>query len=140
MIIIEGTDAVGKTSTIKELKKSNIICYDRSKDVISKYMLEDYSMDFRARKYHDYLKKTDCMVIFLINNDNEELMRRVYSRSEISEFDLDTCKYNKLYQDTYNYMKENNMLEDKLFMVDVTNLNIEEQVNEVKNLIIEKYK
>ena len=33
MIIIEGTDAVGKTSTINELKKENIICSDRSKDL-----------------------------------------------------------------------------------------------------------
>lgn len=39
MIILEGTDAVGKTSTIHELKKENIICLDRSKDMISKYML-----------------------------------------------------------------------------------------------------
>ena len=35
MIILEGTDAVGKTSTINELKKDNIICLDRSKDIIS---------------------------------------------------------------------------------------------------------
>lgn len=135
MIILEGTDAVGKTSTIEELKKYNIICEDRSKDIISKYMLFDYTLEFRANKYHEYLKNTDCIIIFLINNDKEELLRRVYSREKISEFDLDTNKYNELYKETYNYMKKNNMLENKLFLVDVTNLTLEEQVNKVKDVI-----
>ena len=70
MIILEGTDAVGKTSTIHELKKENIICLDRSKDVISKYMLFDYSLEYRASKYYQYLKENDCIIIFLVNNTN----------------------------------------------------------------------
>ena len=135
MIIIEGTDAVGKTSTINELKKFNIICEDRSKDVISKYMLFDYNMEFRANMYHEYLKNNDSLVIFLVNNDGEELLRRVNSREIIGDYDLDAPKYNKLYLDTYLYMKEHNMLENKLFLVDVTNLTIEEQVNKVKEVI-----
>lgn len=136
MIILEGTDAVGKTSTIEELKKYNIICADRSKDVISKYMLFDYSMEFRANKYHEYIKNNDCKILFLINNDKEELLRRVYSRETISDFDLDTNKYNELYKETYNYMKEHNMLENKIFLVDVTGLTLDEQVNKVKEVIL----
>lgn len=136
MIILEGTDAVGKTSTINELKKNNIICQDRSRDMISKYMLFDYDLEYRVQKYHEYLKNTDCMIIFLVNHDKEELMRRVYSRDEIDEFDLQAYEYNKLYQETYDYMKENNLLEDKLFLVDVTGLTLEEQVEKVKEKIL----
>lgn len=135
MIILEGTDAVGKTSTIENLKKYNIVCEDRSKEIISKYMLLKYTTEFRASKYYEYLKNTDCKIIFLINNDKDELLRRVYSREKISDFDLDTNKYNELYKETYNYMKENNMLENKLFLVDVTNLTLEEQTNKVKDVI-----
>ena len=136
MIILEGTDAVGKTSTINELKKFNIICEDRSKDVISKYMLFDYSTEYRAKIYHEYLENNDCLIIFLINNDEDELLRRVLSREIIGEYDLEAFEYNKLYQDTFDYMKKHDMLENKLFLVDVTNLTLEEQVNKVKEVIL----
>lgn len=136
MIILEGTDAVGKTSTIEGLKKYDITCLDRSKDIISKYMLFDYTLEFRAKKYYEYLKNTECKIIFLINNDKDELLRRVYSRETISDFDLDTNKYNELYKETYEYMRKNNMLENKLFLVDVTNLSMEEQINKVRDVIL----
>lgn len=136
MIILEGTDAVGKTSTINELKKDNIICLDRSKDIISNYMLFDYSTPYRAHKYYEYLKITDCIIIFLVNNDKEELRRRVFQRKTINEFDLQAYEYNNLYLETYNYMKKHNMLLNKLFLVDVTNLTLSEQVKKVKEVIL----
>lgn len=136
MIILEGTDAVGKTSTINELKKDNIICEDRSRDMISKYMLFEYDLEYRAQKYHEYLKNNDCIIIFLVNSNKEELMRRVYSRDKIGKFDLQAYEYNKLYQETYDYMKQNNLLENKLFLVDVTDLTLEQQVKKVKRKIL----
>ena len=136
MIIIEGSDAVGKTSTVERLKEESIVCLDRSKDMFSKYMLFEYSLEYRAKKYNEYLKNNDVKVIFLVNNDKEELERRVKSRKIIDEFDLKAYEYNKLYKETFDYMKENNMLEDKLFLVDVTNLNLDEQVKKVHDLIV----
>ena len=137
-IIIEGTDGVGKSTTIKRLAKNNIICQDRSRNVISKYMLFDISMENRVNKYFEYLKNNDCLIIFLINNSKSELMRRIYSREKISDFDLQAYEYNLLYKETYEYMKKKNMLLNKLYMIDVTNLNIEEQTNKVKKLIKER--
>ena len=55
MIILEGCDGVGKTSTIELLKKSGICCSDRSKDVFSRYMVKEVSMKERARIYFEYL-------------------------------------------------------------------------------------
>lgn len=136
MIILEGTDAVGKTSTIHELKKENIICLDRSKDMISKYMLFDYSLEYRASKYYQYLKENDCIIIFLVNNDKDELERRVRTRNEIGKYDLEAYQYNQLYIETYEYMKKHDMLENKLFLIDVTNLTLEEQVKKVKEFIL----
>lgn len=137
-IIIEGTDGVGKSTTIEELKKYDIICQDRSRDIISKYMIFDIDMETRVNKYYEYLKNNDCLIIFLINNDKEELMKRIYSREKISEFDLHAYEYNVLYKKTYEYMKEKNMLLNKLFIVDVTRLNLDNQVKKVKKLIQER--
>ncbi len=137
-IIIEGTDGIGKSETIKRLLLQGIICKDRDSSVISSNMLFEIPMETRAKKYFQFFKTNDDIVIFLINNDKQELLRRVLSRKQISDFDLDTCEYNKLYKETYEYMKQKNMLERKLYMVDCTGLNIEEQVKAVKK-VIDKY-
>lgn len=135
-IVLEGTDGVGKSETIKRLIKEGIICQDRELSVISKNMLFEIPMEVRASKYSEYLKKTDQHIIFLINKDKIELERRINSRDTISEFDKDTFKYNKLYEDTYLYMKEHKLLHDKLHLIDCTNLNIDEQVKVIKDYIM----
>lgn len=134
-IILEGTDGVGKTATIAKLREEGIECQDRSKDIISKYMLFTVSMEERVKQYEKYFKKSDMKVIFLINNNGDELMKRIYSREVIGEFDLEAVAYNKLYLDTYEYMKKRNLLQDKLYLVDCTNLTLEEQVQKVKGVI-----
>ena len=134
-IILEGTDGVGKTATIAKLREEGIECQDRSKDIISKYMLFTVSMEERAKQYEEYLKKSEVKVIFLINNNDDELMKRIYSREVIGKFDLEAVEYNKLYLDTYEYMKKLNLLQDKLYLVDCTNLTLEEQVEKVKGVI-----
>jgi len=133
--IIEGTDGVGKTTTIIELLKSGIICQDRCMDIISTNMLFDVSMKERANKYQNYLKNIDKKIIIMVNNDKEELQRRINKRKVISKFDELAYEYNELYKDTYNYMEEHNMLENKMFLADCTRLTIEEQVMVVKKII-----
>lgn len=133
--ILEGTDGVGKSSTIKELLKDGIICDDRSRDIISKYMLFDVDMEVRAKKYEEFFKTSNAKVIFMINNNEKEIMRRIYSREKISEYDKNANAYNKLYLDTYNYMVKHNMTHNKLILVDCTNLTFEEQVNKIKETI-----
>ena len=134
-IYLEGTDAVGKTTTIENLKKDNLICFDRNKEMISKYMLDKYSTKTRSLKYQKYLKENDCIIIFLINNNYNELQKRIMARKEINSFDLEFKKYNEMYKETYAYMRKNNMLENKLFLIDVTNLSIAEQTKKVHDLI-----
>lgn len=134
-IILEGTDGVGKTATIAKLREEGIECQDRSKDVISKYMLFTVPMEERVKVYEEYLKNSNDKVIFLINNNDDELMERIYSRQVIGEFDLEAVEYNKLYLDTYNYMKERDLLHGKIYLVDCTNLTLEEQVEKVKGVI-----
>lgn len=136
--ILEGTDGVGKTTTIIELLKEGIICQDRCMDMISKNMLFDIPMDKRANKYQNYLKNSDKNIIILVNTDKKELEKRINQRKVLSEFDLLAYEYNKLYVETYNYMEKRNMLENKMFMVDCTGLTIKEQANAVKKIILNK--
>ena len=135
MIYIEGTDGVGKTATIEELKKYGIICSDRNKEIISKNMVFSVSIEERAKIYSEYLKKSDDIVIFLVNNDEEEMMRRILSRKIIDEYDLETNKFNKLYLETYKYMLNKNLLYNKMFLVDCTNLDLASQVQKVRKVL-----
>lgn len=133
--IIEGTDGVGKSATIEILIKKGIIAQDRCMKVISKNMLFNIDMEKRATIYQEYLKEIDKKVIFLVNNSRKELEDRINKRKILSEYDLEAFKYNQLYLDTYNYMKERNMTENKLFLVDCTGLTLEEQARKVELVI-----
>ena len=134
--ILEGTDAVGKTTTITALLQDGIICQDRCMDVISVNMLFEIPMDVRTRKYQEYLKRINKKIIIMINTDKKELEKRINKRKLLSEFDSLAYEYNKLYMETYEYMKLNNMLENKMFLVDCTGLTIDEQVKAVKKIIL----
>lgn len=132
MIIIEGTDAVGKTSVINNLVGYNIL--DRDKN-ISKLFDFNTSIVDRVNAMKDYFKNNNNYIIFLINNSKEELEKRINSRKKIDEFDKYAYIYNLLYLETYLYMEKNRLLNNRLFMVDCTGLTIEEETQKVKEII-----
>lgn len=132
MIILEGADAVGKTSVINNLNDFKLL--DRDKNVCR---LFDFNVSLfdRANKLKKYLKSNEVYIIFLVNNDKDELERRIQLREIIDEYDKYTYLYNLLYLETYLYMKQKNMLCNKLFMVDCTGLSLEEETVKVKEII-----
>lgn len=132
MIALEGTDAVGKTSVINNLKDYQL--FDRD-IIICKLFDFNISLIDRVNQLKEYLNNNKNYIIFLINNDKEELERRVNLRKTIDEYDKYTYLYNLLYLETYLYMEMNNLLYGKLFMVDCTNLSLEEQTNKVKEIL-----
>ena len=134
MIILEGTDAVGKTSVINKLHGFNHVIVDRDKN-ICKYIDFNISLIDRVTNIVSYLNTIDDIVIFLINNNKEELEKRIEKRGIIDEYDKFAYLYNLLYLETYIYIKQNN-LADNLYMVDCTDLNMDEQVDKVKQLIL----
>lgn len=136
-VIIEGTDGIGKTETIKILTATTSHTYqDRNRDVISANMLFDITMEDRINAYCEFIANNDVFIVFLVNNDGDELMRRIKSRGkDISEFDLDAPKYNDLYRETFNQMASRGLLHGKMAMVDVTGMTLDEQVFAVKHLI-----
>lgn len=132
MIVLEGTDAIGKTSVINNLGNYELV--DRDKNICN---LMDFriSLDERVIKLKDYLEKSKRKVIFLINNDREELERRISARTKIDEFDKYAYLYNLLYLETYIYMEKNNLLNDNLFMIDCTGLTLTEEIQKVKEKV-----
>lgn len=133
--VIEGTDGVGKTTTITGLINEGIVCSDRDKE-ICKYMLFDIDMKTRCENYEKYLNNNEIKVLFLVNNSKKELERRINQREKISEFDKQAYEYNELYKNTYIEMQKYNV-KNKLKIVDCTNLSIEEQITKVKETIME---
>ena len=132
MIILEGTDAVGKTSVINKLKIYKLV--DRDKNICS---LFDFSISLtdRVNKLKEYLDRNKNHVIFLVNNDKAELERRIQLREKVDEYDKFAYLYNLLYLETYLYMNQKNLLCNKLFMVDCTGLSLEEETIKVKEII-----
>ena len=133
-VVLEGTDAVGKTSTIEGLIAQGIVCLDRDL-TICKYMLFDVDMTTRCEAYEEYFKESKNTVIFLVNHSKEELKRRVFSRERISEFDKQTYEYNVLYTQTFSEM-QNYQTNGKLKLVDCTNLSLLEQIERVKQVVL----
>ena len=132
MIILEGTDAVGKTSVIKALKDYQL--HDRDKNICRLFDF-DISLLDRANRLREYLALKDYYVIFLINNDKEELERRIMLRKTKDEYDKFAYLYNLLYLETYLYMEQKNMLDNKIFMLDCTGLTLTEEINKVKEKV-----
>lgn len=132
MIVLEGTDAVGKTSVINNLKDYQL--FDRDKKICKLFDFNISLLD-RVTKLKEYLNNSKDYIIFLINNDKEELERRVNLRKTTDEYDKYAYLYNLLYLETYLYLEQNDLLSGKLFMVDCTGLSIEEQTNKVKKVL-----
>ena len=134
MIILEGTDAVGKSSVINNLNDYELL--DRDKNICKLFDFNVSLLD-RVNKLNEYLNNNKNYVIFLVNNDKEELERRVDLRDTIDEYDRYTYLYNLLYLETYLYMEKNDLLRNRIFMVDCTGLTLEEQTNRVKEIVDE---
>ncbi len=134
MIILEGTDAVGKSSVINNLNDYKLL--DRDKKICKLFDFNVSLLD-RVNKLNEYLNNNKNYIIILVNNDKEELERRVDLRDTIDEYDRYTYLYNLLYLETYLYMEKNDLLRNRIFMVDCTGLTLEEQTNRVKEIVDE---
>jgi len=134
MIILEGTDAVGKSSVINNLNDYKLL--DRDKKICKLFDFNVSLID-RVNKLNEYLNNNKNYIIILVNNDKEELERRVDLRDTIDEYDRYTYLYNLLYLETYIYMEKNDLLRNRIFLVDCTGLTLEEQTNRVKEIVDE---
>lgn len=159
-VVIEGTDGVGKSTVIKALEqyygnhaiteykqtdkkpvKLEFEFLDRETTTISASMLFTVRMKDRIERIKKYMDANpDTFILFLVNEDAEELMRRIKTRDKpISDFDNDAPAYNLLYMATYREMKRHNMVNHQIAMLDVTDDDIttekESTISAVKNML-----
>ncbi len=132
MIVIEGTDGVGKTTTINALNMQNI--QDRDK-YISELIDTNITLADRSNKIYEYLKDKDEIVIFMVNNNKQELEERINKRGIVDEYDKLAYLYNLIYLETYEYMEKNRLLNNKVYLADVTSLCFKEQIKVIYDII-----
>ena len=132
-IYLEGTDGVGKTTIIVNLINKGYFLYDRNK-IISDYMLFNIDDITRNNVYYNYLANNNINIVFLVNNDKEELNRRIKSKEKISIFDKYSYEYNMLYTKCFNQLSYSYKL-NNLQMIDLTGLSIDEQTKKIIELI-----
>lgn len=159
-VVIEGTDGVGKSTVIKALKqyfdnhaiteykqtdkkpvKLEFEFLDRETTTISASMLFTVRMKDRIERIKKYLdNNSDTFVIFLVNEDAKELLRRIETRDKpVSDFDREAPAYNLMYMATYYEMRRHNMVNHQIAMLDVTDDDIttekESTISAVKNML-----
>jgi thymidylate kinase len=149
-VIIEGTDGVGKSTVIKALEqyfgnhaiteykqtdkkpvKLEFEFLDRETTTISASMLFTVRMMDRVERIKKYMDANpDTFILFLVNEDAEELMRRIKTRDKpISDFDNDAPAYNLMYMATYREMERQKYVNHQIGMLDVTGDGIKEETN-----------
>lgn len=162
--IIEGTDGVGKSTVIEALKKKycdgkTITEYpqtdtnpvklsfnflDRETTTISASMLFTVRMKDRVERIKKYLNDNpDTFIIFLVNEDAEELLRRIETRDKpISEFDRLAPSYNLMYMATFREMQIMGCVNYQIAMLDITGedkeTEAESTINAVKSMLVNR--
>ena len=149
-VVIEGTDGVGKSTVIKSLEqyfgnhaitehkqtdenpvKLEFEFLDRETTTISASMLFTVRMKDRVERIKQYLDNNrDTFVLFLVNEDAKELLRRIETRDKpVSDFDRDAPAYNLMYTATYREMERQKYVNHQIGLLDVTGDGIEEETN-----------
>lgn len=149
-VVIEGTDGVGKSTVIKALEqyfgnhtiterkqtdenpvKLEFEFLDRETTTISASMLFTVRMKDRVERIKKYMDANPgTFILFLVNEDAEELMRRIKTRDKpISDFDNDAPAYNLMYTATYREMERQKYVNHQIGLLDVTGDGIKEETD-----------
>lgn len=134
--VIEGSDGVGKSTLVSNLAQLGIICQDRAVNEITKKMKPEVDENERLYALQKYLNE-DCTrkVIFIYMSDERELIKRIYSREIVSEYDKKTIAFQRLYVNTYEKLRDKH---SNLFLLDCLNKNRDDMVKEVMGIIYKK--
>lgn len=132
-LVIEGTDGVGKTTVAKALAMRGWLCEDRCVSVITKNMKPEISEDVRLNAVSSYLENNRMKkILFLHLSDENELLRRIYSRGEVTEYDRQAVIFQRLYIETYMKLKDYT----NLYLVDCSNKSISQMIEEIEKFIL----
>lgn len=116
--VIEGADGVGKSTVVRNLANNGYLTQDRAVKEITQKMREEIPNQIRINEVEKYLQSNpNRKVIFLYISDEEVLRERIYSREVITEYDKKALISQRLYVDTFAYLKRYK----NLFLVDCLN-------------------
>lgn len=138
-VVIEGPKGIGKQGVINAFIEKGILCQDRDIKCISNDNIFSLPLEKRCNEYYKRINKDpNEYFLFLTSNNINELNKRIINRKKI-ETSVDSFKfsskyYNKAYKESYEYMKTNHLLNNKLFLVDCDNLSESEQIDACLNI------
>lgn len=134
-VIIEGADGVGKSTIVNELAEQGYLTQDRAIKEITQKMREEVTKKERVESIRKYLEidKTK-KVIFLYLSDEKELKNRINSRKIISEYDKKALILQRLYLETYYFLKSKTDL-NNLILINCLGKTPKDIAKEVEELI-----
>lgn len=101
LIIVEGTDLIGKSTVVKELIKLGYNCLDRDQHDFSDYiLLNKHPMISAEQIKNAYINEHNYVIVALYTSDNNILGERFSERlrsDSISPYDEQCGEYNLLY-------------------------------------------
>lgn len=109
LIVVEGTDLIGKTTVVRQLVSAGYICLDRDQYDFSNHVtLTDTPAICAERIRNAYTGRNNYVVVVMYTDNDELLNTRVKERinnNEISEYDLECKEYNTIYKDILQYLQ-----------------------------------
>lgn len=132
LIIIEGTDLIGKSTIVKELIQYGYICLDRDQYDFSNYVtLYENPHTSAERIRQAYTGRQNYKIIVLYTSDNSLISDRLSIRiknSEISEYDMEAEKYNTVYMSILDHLSHSGI---DMIGIDVYGKSVRDIVNNI---------
>lgn len=107
LIIVEGTDLIGKSTVVEMLIKSGYVCLDRDQYGFSNHVTLFEKPETMVNKVrYNYAGRDNYRIIIMYTSDNsildERLISRITEHALLSEYDFKAADYNCIYHQMLN--------------------------------------
>ena len=145
VVVLEGTDLIGKSTVVKEMVSRGYLCLDRDQESFSSCVTLDNSpadiadkivLNYDIDEKHEQKK----FVVVLTIEDEEILLKRLYERyktGKISEYDMQCVQYNEIYQDVISNLRHRRDYFTEI-MVDSNRMSRTDTPDEICDAIIKR--
>lgn len=124
-VVIEGPKGVGKSTIIRFLVRKGVNCRDRDQEIFSNDFIVGLDVDTRASYWKERINRNPKEYFLLLTCSKEGLTERLSRRQEEgSGYSHDHEVYRNAYEETYNYLRKEHELNQKLYKINNSKLSI----------------
>lgn len=139
VIVMEGTDLIGKTTIVEQLVRQGYICMDRDQYDFSNYIQLGVSAEESAENIVKKYKKYNRLVVALYTDKEETLRRRLQQRLEtaghLSEYDNLCIEYNTLYKEIIKLLLKDNYMSSKVLAINIAKSSTEQTIESIRRKV-----